>query len=226
MNATVQQARANLQALVARGQELDFGMNSSSAVRKMREAAVLILFGALDRVPSQVNVATVAPELDVLLLRRTDFLSHHPGQMAFPGGGRESSDGSDVDTALREAREETGLIPGGVTILGSLPVAHLAHSANMVTPVLGWWDLPVPLTPDGLETDRVFRVPVAELLDPRARFTSVLNRDGLTYRGPMFRLGPQFDEEVVWGFTATILDTLFEELGWSVPWDPARTHIL
>lgn len=226
MNATVQQARANLQALVERGHELDFGMNSSPSLPTARESAVLILFGAVDRVATRFDVPTVAPGIDVLLLRRTHFLSHHPGQMAFPGGGRESGDRSDAETALREAQEETGLVPHGVTILGNLPVAHLAHSANVVTPVLGWWDIPTPLTPDGFETDRVFRVPVAQLLDPNARYTSILNRDGLTYRGPMFRLGPQFDEEVVWGFTATILDTLFEELAWSVPWDSTRTHIL
>lgn len=226
MTATVQQARTNLQELVQRGHELDFGLNGAQGGRKPRKAAVLILFGALDQVPARVSVSTVAPELDVLLLKRTDFLSHHPGQMAFPGGGRESGDVSAAATALREAEEETGLVPSGVTILGNLPVAHLAYSANRVTPVLGWWDMPVPLTPDGFETDRAFRVPVAELLDPQARYTSVLHRDGLTYRGPMFRLGPQFGDEVVWGFTATILDTLFSELGWSLPWDPARTFVL
>jgi hypothetical protein len=29
-------------------------------------------------------------------------------------------------------------------------------------------------------------------------------------------------EHLVWGFTAGILDALFDHLGWSEPWDPER----
>ncbi len=226
MTPAVDVARAELCALLARRDQVDFGMGGWAKGVRLRCSAVLILFGALDRVPARTAVDTVAPELDVLLLKRSDGLSHHPGQMAFPGGGREPGDQTPAQTALREAQEETALDPGGVTVLGDLPSANLPHSANQVTPVVGWWDVPVPLTPDGSETDQIFRVPVAEMLDPAARMTSVLVRDGLTHRGPMFVLGPQFGGQVVWGFTAMILDTLFEELGWALPWDRSREYLL
>ncbi len=226
MTPDVEQARAQLRDLLARRDQVDFGMDEWSKGVKPRCSAVLILFGALDRVLARTSVDTVAPELDVLLLKRSDAISHHPGQMAFPGGGREPGDRSPAQTALREAQEETALDPSGVTVLGDLPRANLPHSANQVTPVVGWWDVPIPLSPDRLETDQVFRVPVAEMLDPKARMTSVLFRDGLTHRGPMFVLGPQFGGQVVWGFTAMILDTLFDELGWALPWDPSREYTL
>jgi len=71
-------------------------------------------------------------------------------------------------------------------------------------------------------TEQVFRVPVAELLDPASRGTSVLRAPGQTFRGPAFQLGPQFGGHVVWGFTAMLLDAIFTGVGWAVPWNSER----
>ena len=121
-------------------------------------------------------------------------------------------------TALREAREETGLDPDGVEVLAALPEIPLAVSNFIVTPVLGWWRKPSRVAAvDHAETVEVFRVPVAQLLDPASRFTSVLRRDGYTYKGPAFDV----DGSIVWGFTAGILDALFDATGWAQPWDSA-----
>ena len=53
----------------------------------------------------------VGDELTVLLTRRTDHLTDHPGQISFPGGRAEPEDVDAVETALREAQEEIGLVP-------------------------------------------------------------------------------------------------------------------
>ncbi len=121
-----------------------------------------------------------------------------------------------VATALREAEEETGLDPDGVEILATLPVIPLAASNHLVTPVLAWWQSPSRVVAvDHAETVEVFRVPVAQLLDPATRFTSTLTRMGRTFRGPAFDV----DGTIVWGFTAMVLDALFDATGWTVPWD-------
>ncbi|GAB3632101.1 CoA pyrophosphatase [Microbacterium shaanxiense] len=181
-----------------------------------RESAVLILFGVLDRTPAPVIDAAVAKDLDVLLQRRASTLSSHPGQVSFPGGGREAADADSVATALREAVEETGLDPSGVEILGVLPELPLAASNHRVTPVLAWWTTPSKVAAvDHAETVEVFRVPVAQLLDPATRFTSVITRDGFRFSGPAFDV----DGTIVWGFTAMVLDRLFDSCGWTVPWD-------
>lgn len=180
------------------------------------DAAVLILFGVLDRVPAPTVEAAVARDLDVLLQRRAPTLSSHPGQVSFPGGRAEPEDADLVATALREAEEETGLDPAGVEVLATLPVIPLAASNHLVTPVLAWWQSPSRVVAvDHAETVEVFRVPVAQLLDPATRFTSTLTRMGRTFRGPAFDV----DGTIVWGFTAMVLDALFDAAGWTVPWD-------
>ncbi|MEJ1091432.1 CoA pyrophosphatase [Microbacterium istanbulense] len=185
-------------------------------VGRAHPAAVLVLFGRLDDVPARSDDATVAADLDVLLQRRAATLSSHPGQVSFPGGRREEQDADDVATALREAQEETGLDPDGVEVLATLPELPLAASNHSVTPVLGWWRSPSRVAAvDHAETVEVFRVPVAQLLDPATRYTSTLHRMGRTFRGPAFDL----DGTIVWGFTAMVLDALFDAAGWTIPWD-------
>lgn len=179
-------------------------------------ASVLILFGSLDDVPAADHEQAVAADLDVLLQRRAATLSTHPGEVSFPGGRRDPEDEDAVATALREAEEETGLDPSGVEILASLPDVPLAASNHLVTPVLGWWRTPSRVAAvDHAETVEVFRAPVATLLDPATRFTSVLHHEGVTFRGPAFDL----DGTIVWGFTAMLLDGLFDAAGWTIPWN-------
>ncbi len=222
MASTVVQARRELHELMRRGVSLDFRPQGDLAGTRLRRSAVLILFGALDRAPAANGVSTVPPELDVLLTRRAHGMRHHAGQIAFPGGGEEDGDSGPEMTALREAAEETGLDPAGVDVLGALPEVHIPVSNNLVTPVVGWWQLPSKVAADHSESVEVFRAPVAELLDPASRGLSVLRRGGTVYRGAAFELGPRFGGHVVWGFTGILLATLFDALEWALPWDETR----
>ncbi|MFK4851040.1 NUDIX hydrolase [Microbacterium sp. ZW T6_19] len=185
-------------------------------VGSAHEASVLVLFGKLDSIPARTDELTVAGDLDVLLQRRAATLSSHPGQVSFPGGRREEQDSDAVATALREAQEETGLDPAGVEVLATLSELPLAASNHRVTPVLGWWRSPSRVVAvDHAETVEVFRVPVAQLLDPNIRFTSTISRMGRTWKGPAFDV----DGTIVWGFTAMVLDGIFDAAGWTRSWD-------
>ena len=218
---SAESARAQLRELCARPPARWTG--STGALRsasRARPAAVLVLFGVLDPRPSTALDTPVARDLDVLLLRRAATLTDHAGQVAFPGGRIDATDAGPVDAALREAAEETGLDPGGVEPLGTLPPLPLAVSNHLVTPVPAWWRRPTPVVAvDQAETFEVYRVPVADLLHPENRGSTVRAREGRPWRAPAFVVG----ELLVWGFTAIVLDLMFDALGWTLPWDPARS---
>jgi len=185
-----------------------------------RKAAVLMLFGALDVVPAASGKPLAPADLDVLLLERAHTLDEHPGQVAFPGGGIDPGE-SPIEAALREAEEETGLDADGVEVLGVMPELALPRGNFLVTPVLGWWASPSPVgVVDYGESAQVFRIPVRDLLDPDNRVMATVSRMGQTFLSPAFTV----NKVVVWGFTGMILNELFDQLGWSVPWDRTRLH--
>jgi len=216
--------RAQLEALVKDGGRDAFpALRALPVAGQARPAAVLILFGVLDGIPSRRSAAHVPSDLDVLLLARASTLRAHPGQVAFPGGRVDPGDTDAVAAALREAHEETGLDPAGVDVLGTLPSVPLAFSRHEVTPVVGWWSRPTPVRAvDAAESAEVFRAPVADLLDPSRRGSTVVRRDGREWRGPAFHFETPCGPQTVWGFTAMVLDGLFDRLGWTESWDAAR----
>jgi 8-oxo-dGTP pyrophosphatase MutT (NUDIX family) len=187
---------------------------------RVRKAAVLMLFGALDNVPAASHKLLAPADLDVLLLQRAQTLDDHPGQVAFPGGGIDPGE-SVVAAALREAEEETGLNPAGVDVLGAMPELALPRGNFLVTPVLAWWAAQSPVrVVDYGESAQVFRVPVRDLLDPDNRVMATVSRAGQTFQSPAFTV----NGVVVWGFTGMILNQLFDQLGWAVAWDRARLY--
>jgi len=188
-----------------------------------RRSAVLVLFGVLDDAPARVGSQHVPADLDVLLHRRAATLAHHPGQVAFPGGGIDPEDDGPVGAALREAVEETGLDPSGVEVLGTLADLPLPVSDNLVTPVLAWWARPSPVVAvDHREAVDVFRAPVADLVDPARRGVVVHPAGRGRVRTPAFELDGGV---VVWGFTALVLAGVLDAAGWSVPWDRSRSVV-
>jgi 8-oxo-dGTP pyrophosphatase MutT (NUDIX family) len=199
---------APLLEVVAHAEARQLGVFAPPVGRAPRRSAVLILFGHADAGP------------EVLLTERAADLRSHAGQVAFPGGALDPTDGGPVAAALREAREETGLDPAGVQVAGPLPDLYLMVSDFVVTPVVAWWREPAPVGAiNPAEVARVVRVPVAELTDPANRFR-VTHPSG--YVGPGFSASGLF----VWGFTAGILDRLLHLTGWERPWDLTRSEPL
>ncbi len=171
-----------------------------------RKGAVLMLFGEGSEGP------------DLLLTERAHDMRSHPGQVSFPGGSIDPTDASPVAAALREAEEETGLDPSGVEVFGTLPELWLPPSNFAVTTVLAWWREPSPVSVvDPSEVHTVLRVPLEELLDPRHRVTVV---HPLGYSSPGFLIGDSKDL-ILWGFTAGLINKLFDHVGLTRPWDPS-----
>jgi len=171
-----------------------------------RPGAVLLLFGDGDGDGGH----------DLLIIERAHQMRSHAGQPAFPGGAIDSADATPIAAALREAQEETGVDPRGVTVFGTLPDLWLPPSGFVVTPVLGWWSTPSEVAvADPAEVASVHRVPIDVLLDPAHR---------VEVRHPIGYVGPGFEVNglLIWGFTAGIISRLFDAAGWTIPWQPAR----
>ncbi|WP_298133646.1 CoA pyrophosphatase [Micropruina sp.] len=163
-----------------------------------------------------IALAEHAEGTRIVLVEKDARLRTHAGQVAFPGGSIEASDASAVAGALREADEEVGLAPGEVEVLGVLPPAYVRASDFAVTAVVGRWPTPRPLAPvDVTEIAAVHSVAVDVLVDPANRLTWT---HPAGFSGPGFVVGELF----IWGFTAYLLDGLFDLAGWTVPWDVER----
>ena len=171
-----------------------------------RASAVLVLFAPG---PQKNNP-------DLLFIQRSADLRLHAGQPAFPGGAIDAADDGPVAAALREAKEEVGVDPDGVDVVGTLPELFIPRTGFRVVPVLAWWREPCTVAPvDAAEVAAVERISVSELADPETR---------VTVRGPSGYLGPAFRVKgmLIWGFTAVLVDRLLALAGWERPWDTAK----
>lgn len=151
--------------------------------------------------------------LHVLLTRRTEHLRHHAGQISFPGGRREEQDASPVQTALREAQEEVGIVPSDLEVLGCLP-DFLVPSGFLITPVLALLEQPLDLQLDDFEVAEAFEVPLAHLMQ-RKRYQQhrIQWQDSVRHIHAVAHQG-----RFVWGATAGILLVLedFLSFAWVV----------
>jgi len=188
-----------------------------------RDAAVLMLFGRGGTPRTEAGEAELmrlsglgVEDVDIVLLQRAATLRHHPGQVAFPGGGRDPEDASLTAAALREAEEEAGIVPDSVDVLGQMDPLYIPVSKFEVTPVIGHWVRPGAVqVMDERESYSVYRVAIADLVAPANRGTFA--RPDLKISTPAFDVGVL----KVWGFTAGILDFALDQLGWSATWDTA-----
>lgn len=143
-----------------------------------------------------------APEL--VLTKRSEFLSRHAGEVCFPGGKWEEGDPSLEHTALREAEEEVGLSPASVEILGQIPPV-VSRSGLNVIPYVGIIDKDVELIPNPGELDSIFKVPLDYFLDHGNLQAYSVQYNGGSITTPSYR----YDGYVIWGLTAyMILDLM------------------
>jgi 8-oxo-dGTP pyrophosphatase MutT (NUDIX family) len=149
-------------------------------------------------------------EWRILFTRRTDHLAEHSGQVAFPGGRSEPGDASPEDTALREAREEIGLVPDKVRILGRTD-SFITITNYCVTPVVGLIDWPFDVQLDLNEVSRVFTIPLSWLEDRRNY--EILERKLPDPYPPVDVIYfKPYEEEILWGVSAQIMLNLLEIL--------------
>ena len=145
----------------------------------------------------------------ILMTKRAAHLSHHAGQISFPGGALDASDKGFIDTALREAHEEISLAPPSVRVMGSLlPVRSPA--GFIVQPIVGiiGGDIFNELQPDPAEVDSIFTLPLAHIGQPD-NFSLVPRQTEGRDNSYWVVSHP---EHYIWGLSARVLNDLRQRL--------------
>ena len=156
----------------------------------------------------------------LLFTRRAPGLRRQPGQISFPGGMVDPGDPSDLAAALREAREEIGLDPAAVEVLGPLDEWRTIQGFRLV-PFVGLV-APGASFAAGPEVEEIFEAPLAELLLPRVE-TSEMRRPppgafGLSsaeirpIRMWRYRTGGLDNPRDIWGLTGGLVRSILDLL--------------
>ena len=208
MSAFRQQLMAALDSLDSssgrpRFSDFDLNPDAPRLDSPLRPAAVLI------PVVDHVDGPTL------LLTRRSDSLTSHTGQIAFPGGRLDPGE-TVVQAALREAEEEVGLSPDHVEPLG-LSDAYETVTGFLVTPVVAWVRPGFNLTTDPREVADAFETPWDFLMDEANHRREFYDAPDGTRR--WFWAMP-WGERYIWGATAGMLRSLWGRLH-----DPAREAV-
>lgn len=171
----------------------DFDLNPGveRPSRSLRPAAVLI------------PVIVGSGGATVLMTRRSDSLTSHTGQIAFPGGRLDPGE-TVVDAALREAFEEVALDPALVEVLG-VGDAYETGTGFLVTPVVGWLTATPATTPSLDEVAEVFEAPWDFLMDPANHRRDSYDREGQPRR---WYWAMTHEQRYIWGVTAGIVRAL------------------
>jgi 8-oxo-dGTP pyrophosphatase MutT (NUDIX family) len=155
--------------------------------------------------PSAVLVPLFAERSEprVLLTRRSDTLTTHKGQIAFPGGRLEVGETS-LQAALRETYEEIGVDARHAHVIGELTAHRTISSTSHIVPHV----VRLPHAPTNFsinrEVDRVLSVSLTELIRPDTFAQEHWVFPDREVVVPMFYL----DDETIWGATARMLQEL------------------
>lgn len=146
-------------------------------------------------------------KLYTCLTKRASGMKNHPGQISLPGGSIEAGEKPEV-TALREAREEVGIDPAEVTLLGRLSELYVQVSKFQIFPFVGWVDHKPEFVINEDEAEKVILFPIQDYLESRKLNHFPVNTTTGVLNVPCFL----YEEEVVWGATAMILSEFLDLL--------------
>ncbi len=184
----LEQLTAALARVAEPSSDFDLNFQTPSKFDSPRPAAVLIAFREQEGV------------LNLILTKRANGLRHHPGQIAFPGGKIEPSDGSPEEASLREAEEEIGLPAKNVEVVGRLPV-HTTVTGFTVQPILGLVHTSFNPVLDTGEVAELLFAPFAHVMDSSKYMIEGRNYAGQFRKYYTIPYGPYY----IWGATARMM---------------------
>ncbi|CCQ12350.1 Hypothetical nudix hydrolase YeaB [Pseudoalteromonas luteoviolacea B = ATCC 29581] len=167
----------------------------TKAAAHLRQSAVL------------VPVIEIKSVTHFLLCKRPTYLTHHPGQICFPGGKVDPTDHSLIHTAIRECHEELDIPANNVTILGQMDQIKTA-TGFAITPIVAAINWPVSLRPNPQEVESTFLFSINNLKNKQN-----WQRINVPVQGRTIPVNGQMTEHgLLWGATAKILHNLLDHI--------------
>jgi 8-oxo-dGTP pyrophosphatase MutT (NUDIX family) len=163
------------------------------------------------KAPGGVVAAVLVPlylsngDLHAVFTKRNADLRRHAGEISFPGGRRDD-DEELLETALREAEEEIGLVSGDVELVGALPPTGTIVTNYAIYPFVGLIEPGSRFRPNPIEVDAVVELSLPALVAGFER--KRLIRRGVPIKTDTYTVEGNF----IWGATARIVGTLLERL--------------
>jgi 8-oxo-dGTP pyrophosphatase MutT (NUDIX family) len=145
-------------------------------------------------------------ELSTYFIQRPSTMRSHAGQIGFPGGKFELSDPSFEYTAIRECKEEIGIQPGLVQVIGRLTSLYIPVSHFLIHPVVATLKAEPSIELSKDEVADFFQIPIAEFLKPESRSTKQIETVTGSLEVPCFKI----DNRIIWGATAMIISEFID----------------
>ena len=139
-------------------------------------------------------------ELFVILNRRSNSVGTHKGEICFPGGKMEKDDPDLMHTALRELREEMGILPGEIEVFGSISSVQ-TNTGFDITPFVGYISYPYHCEINKDEVESVIEFPINRVFDENFERSPAYESEY-----PVF----EYNTHVVFGATARILSDFYD----------------
>jgi 8-oxo-dGTP pyrophosphatase MutT (NUDIX family) len=147
-----------------------------------------------------VHLFQGASEMELLFMKRVQYPGTHSGQISFPGGGYDASDGSLLQTALRETHEEVGVQFMEKDVEAALSWLYIPPSNYYVEPYVVVRPSAPQITINPEEVDRTFSIPLGKLISGElVRSTKIQTTYGI-----MTVPAYHWEGEIIWGATAMI----------------------
>jgi 8-oxo-dGTP pyrophosphatase MutT (NUDIX family) len=145
--------------------------------------------------------------LRIPVIKRPSYIGAHSGQMSLPGGKWEASDASPWDAAVRETREEIGVV-GRIERIGELSTLYIPHSNFMVYPFVGFYADNPCFMPDSFEVDCLVEIPLSFFFDDGKKGEFIYGGGESAFSAPCYNI----EGYCIWGATAMIISEFVEIL--------------
>ena len=154
---------------------------------------------------ASVLVIIYGSEPNVLMIKKSQELNNHAGEIAFPGGKWTDDDRDLLETALRETQEEIGISISRDKIIGQLENVRTLNSGFTITPFVTIIEK-IPQLKTNFEVDTVLHMPLFPLLQ------TLDDDEDPAHKSIQEMYTFTFQDKIIWGASARILKHLVNRL--------------